>query len=129
MIAYDFDGVLVTDYDHVNTLTDDEFFDIVGHSHPIFEPQGDYVVITARSPERKTETFAVLNKLKNPPSAIYFREDQTCDPGEFKAKVLNSLSNVKVFVESSQTQADTIRKHWQGNVVHFGSHINKSLIF
>lgn len=129
MIAYDFDGVLITDYDQIDSLTDEQFFDVVGHSCPMFQPQGDYIVITARSPERRKSTMNVLNKLDNPPVSIYFREDQDCDPGEYKAGVLNSLPDIEVFVESSKTQANTISSIWQGKVIHFSSQINKSLQF
>lgn len=128
MIAYDFDGVLVTDYSHIEGLSDDEFFEFVGASHPLFEPPGDYVVITARSSDREPQTAAVLMKLSNQPVAVYFREDQSQDPGEYKAQVLRGLPEVKTFVESSQSQAETISKNWTGTVVHFGSWISRNLI-
>lgn len=127
MIAYDFDGVLITDYAHVPHISDEEFFNLTSFSHPIFEPDGEYVVVTARTPKREPATRAVLEKISNQPVTVFFRDDINQDPGLYKAEVLNTLPSVTVFVESSAEQAATIAQHWNGRVIHFGSLISNNL--
>jgi hypothetical protein len=127
MIAYDFDGVLITDYSYVENCTDGDFQKVAKASFPFFEPQGKYVIITARGPDLIDETREILSRIKNQPYAIYFKHDQRLDPAGHKASVLNKLSDVNMFVESSPEQATAIQQLWSGRVLHFGSWIQDNL--
>jgi hypothetical protein len=100
MKAFDFDGVLVPDFDYVD-IDQTQFEQVWLAINPIFEPKHNWIIITGRSDP--TLIWKWCNKhLTNLPKMVYANTNNI-DPAEHKLQTLNKLGLTN-FVESDLTQ-------------------------
>lgn len=108
-IAYDLDGVFIPDCDRVPNLGGlDSFYELTMYMRPIFEPVGDYDIITARNYKYQITTQSWCNKhLTNQPKILYHDcMDET--PSEYKARILNENPNIQLYIESEPSIVDDL---------------------
>lgn len=112
-IAYDLDGVMVPDCDSLPFVAGlDEFYQLMGNVRPIFNPQGTYSIITARSAMHRASTVEWYNRYLNPKPAQLFHEigdDET--PEQYKTRVLNAHPEITIYIESEPSIVDYLRKN------------------
>ena len=101
MKAYDFDGVIVPDFDYVD-IDQVDFESVWLAVNPIFEPQGDWIVITGRTSASLIIKWCKRH-LDNPPTKVY-ANGRDISPVEHKLLTLKELG-ITEFVESDPAQA------------------------
>jgi hypothetical protein len=113
IVAYDLDGVMVPDCDSLPFVAGlDEFYQLMGNVRPIFNPQGDYCIITARSAMYRANTVEWYNKYLSPKPAMLFHEiAENETPEQYKARVLNDYPDITVYIESEPSIVDYLRKN------------------
>lgn len=111
-IAFDLDGVLITDFDHIPNLGGlTEFYRMSVYCRPIFEPAGQYDIITARKPKYKQYTEQWIHcHLENKPD-ILFHDITHHTPEGYKAQVLNSHPEIRTYVESEPSIVEYLKVH------------------
>lgn len=101
MKAYDFDGVIVPDFDYVEV--DQADFERVWLAiNPIFEPKGPWCIITGRHSAGLIIKWCKRH-LTNLPECVYANE-LSLSPAEWKLLKLKELG-ITEFVESDAAQA------------------------
>lgn len=102
-IAYDLDGVLVPDCDHIPFIKSlDDFYGLTMYMKPLFNPQGSYAIITARPAEYRSATWTWCNRhLEELPERL-FHECLDETPGAYKARILKENANIQMYVESDE---------------------------
>ena len=103
-IAYDFDGVLVPDMDHIPFITDQEsFYKLFMYMKPTFYPS-DYYIITARPAEYTylTNEWCKHHLIEQPIDMLHSIELNQ-DPAVYKAQVLNNHPDINVYIESDNS--------------------------
>ena len=112
-IAYDLDGVMVPDCDRLPFVKGlDEFYQLMGHVRPIFNPQGEYSIITARNAEYRDRTVEWYNQYLSPKPVRLFHEIAEGEsPEQYKVRVLNSHPEITIYIESEPYIVDYIRQH------------------
>lgn len=124
-IAFDLDGVLVPDYHHIPDLTQQEFYEQTLYAKPLFQPEYDYDIITARSEEFRDVTEAWLRQMRFPPKNIWMKND-TLKDHEYKVEILANNPEIKVYVESDPLICEYIRAHNRNvRVMHFSDFIQR----
>lgn len=122
-IAFDMDGVFLPDYHHMPGLTEQEFFMQTLFAKPMIDPWYDYIVITGRVERWRNVTERWFNQVQNPPKAIYMRPNTDERAVEFKARILNSMPDIKTYVESDWEICKYLDKHCLDKlrVLHFSA--------
>jgi hypothetical protein len=112
-IAYDLDGVMVPDCDRLPFVKGlDEFYQLMGHVRPIFNPQGSYSIITARAAMYRANTVEWYNTYLSPKPVQLFHEiDEDETPEQYKVRVLNSHPEITIYIESEPYIVDYLRQH------------------
>lgn len=132
-IAFDLDGVLVPDFDQIPSLGGlKEFYSMTMYIRPLFKPQGDYAIITARNSEYRSVTESWCKKYLNPlPKTLFHeKEDLIGNAFAYKQKVLNDNPSIQTYVESDID----IVKYLAENVVtgckiiHFSEYVQTHLL-
>jgi len=104
MIAYDFDGVLIPDFENIPNLGGiKDFYEMTQFIKPNFHPKGDWSIITGRlGIHRKfTESYVDKHFKDNKPRAIHHERDIHTKPHEYKAKVLQDYdAQIILYIES-----------------------------
>lgn len=103
-IAFDLDGVLVPDCDHIPYIDDslEAFYGLTMYMRPIFNPIGDYAIITARPAEYRSITWTWCNKYLFPLPVRLFHERTNETGGGYKANILNANPSIQTYVESDE---------------------------
>ena len=128
-IAFDLDGVFISDCDRIPNLGDvEKFYHLTQFMRPIFRPQGEWSIITARPKRFKSLTVAWVEKYftSNPPVAIY--HDAVLEtPAAYKAKVIIE-HGFTFFVESERSIVDELRLLVPSSctIIHFDQYIAKN---
>ena len=100
MKAFDFDGVLVPDFDYVDI--DQALFEQVWlATKPIFEPKHNWIIITGRTNPSLVWSWCSRH-LTNQPKMVYANINNI-DPAEHKLQTLKKLA-ITNFVESELDQ-------------------------
>ena len=100
MLAFDFDGVFVPDFDYVDI--DQDLFETVWLAiNPQFEPIGDYIIITGRNKADLIWAWC-RRHLSNQPLMVY-ANIMDINPEEHKLQTLTKLALTN-FVESDLAQ-------------------------
>lgn len=125
-IAFDLDGVLVPDCDHIPFVKSlDDFYGLTMYMKPLFSPQGSYAIITARPAEYRSITWTWCNRhLLDLPSRLYHEcVDET--PGAYKARILNSNTDIQTYVESDIGIVEYLRRNVTTGceIIHFDDYI------
>jgi hypothetical protein len=112
MIAFDLDGVLIPDCNHISAVGDlhDFYVRIASNMIPVFVPQGDFCIITARNKRYRLLTRAWVDRYLLLPEDCLFHDCDTQTPSEYKASVLNTMPQVTHFVESDPYIVDKLRE-------------------
>lgn len=127
-IAFDLDGVLVPDCDHIPYINSiDDFYGLTMYMKPLFNPQGSYAIITARPAEHRSTTWTWCNRhLEELPSRLFHEcTDET--PGAYKARILNSNTDIQTYVESDIGIVEYLRRNVTTGceIIHFDDYIAK----
>lgn len=128
MIAFDFDGVLIPDCEHIPFLKGrDDYYRFTKYMKPMFQPNMDYCIITGRpkSYRELTSEWCQLHLKKQP--VILFHENTETATADYKIKVLNANRNIEMFVESSLKNVEKMRPLVECKVFHFSSYFNQVL--
>jgi len=107
IIAYDLDGIFLSDV----TIENGEQLDFRrDYIQPIFQPQGEYVIITGRPAEDRQDTADWIDRnLVVKPKKVYHGNDRIERSACYKAHVLCCLKDeIGVFVESNKEQAEEL---------------------
>ena len=127
MIAYDLDGVLLSDVTHPDLKT---LLSIRARcTCSVFEPEGKYIIITGRPLIDKEDTIAwFINNILNQPEAIYFNPGKIEEAVIHKINTLNELeSEIDCFIESDFEQYALIKEKTLVPVHFFGDVIRKGI--
>lgn len=132
MIAYDFDGVLIPDFNRVPNLGGlDEFYTMTQSVKPIFKPKGTWYIITGRDRSYLTQTASYIDKhFDNPPVALYQdRKRKEQKAWEYKAQILNELPEIQYYIESDPRTVSYLKEHVTTGckVIHFADYLETSL--
>ena len=122
LTAYDIDGVLVPDCDHFPNIGGlSEFYEIAAKMLPIFQPVGDFILITARPKEYSHVTWKWCGDYMDPLPIGLFHGCQKETPHRYKTDVLNANPHIKRYVESDQLIVDYLKLHVTTGceIVHF----------
>lgn len=129
-IAYDLDGVLISDLKWPSDMSLQEFLEM-RRSEPIanFVPKGEYYIITGRNYTDSTYTFDWINDnlSSNLPVGV-FHECEDYRKGEvYKSSVINLL-DIDVFVESCPKQVKYLKENCPNcQVYHFSEYVSEAL--
>ena len=130
MIGYDIDGVLQPDikFDNITELLD--LLEVRAKNWiPLFEPKGDYIMITGRPIEDKAKTNTWIGKyFDNPPNYLFHGNPNIEKGAEYKLKVLKNCPNIKVFIESDIKQVKFLQDNLPDrNIIHYATFIKEKL--
>lgn len=146
MIGYDLDGVLVCDIDISPSSGMDKIFYTRSVMLPLFQPEGDYFILTSRYCADKEDTYKFIEKHFNTKPKFIIHSWGLPDwwekakPGElrkhrgmYKAEELKKLIRtikITAFVESDQSTVELLRREVpEVNIILFKEHIARSLKF
>jgi hypothetical protein len=119
--AFDFDGVFIPDCDKIPTVGDTlEFYELTMYMKPIFEPVGEWYLLTARLAEHEEMTKSwMLKHFKNQPKEIYHSRTNDEAPEAYKLRMVKE-KDIDVFVESDPMVVRHIQRELPDMaVVHF----------
>jgi hypothetical protein len=131
-IAFDLDGVLVPDCDHIPRIASlDEFYALTEYMRPLFAPTGEYAIITARPAEYRSSTWTWCNKYLNPlPVRLFHERTHEGSAGQYKANILNTNTDIQVYVESDPGIVSYLQKNVTTGceVIHFADYLQKQFM-
>jgi hypothetical protein len=130
-IAFDLDGVLIPDFDQLPMIGGlDEFYHMSTYVRPIFAPQGDFSIITARPVEYKNITMQWCEKYLYPLPKEIHHERSSETGGAYKAGVLNKNKEIRIYVESDPDIVAYLKKNVTTGceIVHFAYFLQKELM-
>jgi len=129
-IGFDLDGVFIPDCDRIPNLGDvDKFYELTMFMRPLFQPHGEWSIITGRPARYKSRTVAWAEKyFANKPDEI-FHGAVLESPAEYKAAVIKS-EGFQVYVESDLGIVNELRKMVPPGVTiyHFDAYIAGNLM-
>ena len=128
LIAYDLDGVLIPDCDKFPNIGGlDEFYTMATNIIPIFNPQGEYLIITARPAEFRSVTYSWCVKYLNPMPVRLHHERLTYQStaGKYKADILNSNPDITKYIESDPGIVHYLKNNVTTGceIIHFSSYL------
>ncbi len=125
-IAYDLDGVLVPDCDHIPFVKSlDDFYGLTMYMRPLFNPQRKFAIITARPAEHRSITWTWCNRHLGELPERLFHECLDETPGAYKAKILNENPNIQTYVESDIGIVKYLKQNVSTGceIIHFDDYI------
>lgn len=128
-IAYDLDGVFLSDFIIAGTV-EDMVNQRLSLPRALFVPEGDYDIVTGRPIEDQHLTYAWVDRelSGNPPQTIFHGNTNITRPEEYKAWVIN-FKQYDVFIESDPLQATTLSSLCPNtNIILFPNLITKTLL-
>ena len=116
--AFDFDGVFIPDCDKIPSLGgEDDFYDLTMHMKPMFEPVGEWVLLTARLAKHEEMTKSWLFKhFKNQPKQIFHNRTEDETPIDYKTRILKE-NEIDVFIESDPVICRHLEKECEGKII------------
>lgn len=130
-IAFDLDGVLVPDYHHIPKLTMQDFYEYTLYAKPLFNPNGQFDIVTARKERFRAVTECWIRQLAVQPINIFMLTDDDENPADFKYRICIE-QGYSTYIESDRLIVDAMRKlvndnNKNLNVYHFAEFIENSL--
>jgi hypothetical protein len=128
-VAFDLDGVLVPDCDQMPQLGGlSEFYALAYHMRPLFKPEGQWSIITARNPKYRPQTMAWIdNHFSNKPTRVWHEiVDQNSE--EYKADIINQ-NEITHYIESDPTIVQYLLANTKAKILHFDQFCSNSFIF
>jgi hypothetical protein len=116
--AFDFDGVFIPDCDIIASLGGEEdFYDLTMHMKPMFEPVGEWILLTARLVKHEEKTKSWLFKhFKNQPKQIFHSRTEDETPVDYKTRILKE-NDIDVFIESDPVICRHLEKECEGKII------------
>lgn len=132
MIAFDIDGILVSDTHEFEKDIELNIF-ISGRLEPIFQipKEIEYCLLTSRkyNNENYQNTKKLVNMLKNKPIEIF--QHRSSDEGryEYKTRIMNEHPEITIFFESEMECINYMIDHGidSNRLLHWGTFIQNSL--
>lgn len=128
-IAFDLDGVLIPDCDHFPNVGGlQEFYALTHYMRPLFKPNNEWSIITARPPRYRPLTMDWINKhFDNKPIRVWHEIiDQT--PAEYKADIINQ-NDIEYYIESDIEIVKYLLDNTQAMVIHFDTFCQQQFKF
>ena len=128
-IAFDLDGVFITDCDRIPNLGGpDQFYELTMFMRPLFQPKGEWSIITGRPARYKSQTVAWVEKYFSNMPVDIFHGATTQSPAEYKAAVINA-HGFEVYVESDPTIVAQMKSMVRPGVTvyHFDEYVASGL--
>jgi len=126
LIAFDLDGVFITDFDQIEHLSTSEFNYLRSHTKPLFHPTGEFYIVTSRGPEHMSATTEYCQKFKELPREVFVNV-KDLDPIEFKIQILREHPEITTFVESDANVVMTLKREFSKlNVIYFSEFLELS---
>jgi len=129
-IAFDLDGVLIPDFDKIPSLGGlENFYSMTTYIRPIFKPQGDFIIITARPAEYRPVTWKWCQKYLDPLPTILFHERNQETSGKYKSGILNSNTDISFYIESDSGIVSYLKKNVRSSceIIHFDEYVSKNI--
>jgi hypothetical protein len=128
-VAFDLDGVLVPDCDQMPQLGGlSEFYALAYHMRPLFKPEGQWSIITARNPKYRPQTMAWIdNHFSNKPTRVW-HEIGNEESEEYKATVINQ-NGITHYIESDPKIVQYLLANTKAKIIHFDQFCSNSFLF
>lgn len=129
-IAFDLDGVFIPDLEFINRDLAQILKFRTNNMQHIFEPKGDYYIITGRPESDLKDTINWIERcFANKPLHVYHGNPHFQNAADYKVSVLNEVSNIDIYIESDIIQVEYIRKYLVRDVkvIHFSEFIQSAL--
>ena len=116
MVAYDLDGIFIPDLDYENLYLKYSQKDIISFRismFPIFIPRGEYYIITGRPEAELSTTREWLERYftqADAPVKLFHDNTDWKRSSVYKATVLNSNKDIKIYYESDKMQVKYINQ-------------------
>ncbi len=126
-VAFDLDGVLVPDFDKIPNLGGlDEFYAMTTYINPIFIPNGDYYIITARPAQYRPITWAWCEKYLDPMPKQLFHERNQETSGKYKSTILNENLDISFYIESDPGIVSYLKKNVRSDceIIHLSDYLS-----
>ncbi len=122
MIAFDIDGVLVSDISFDEDI--EKYLERRYCMFPLFIPKGSYYLITGRPSIDKELTQKWIDEnLTNKPIKLFHDNPYFDKYAEYKVKVIKENPDITIYIESSEEEAEFIRKNTSIRVITFNKFI------
>ena len=131
-IAFDLDGVLIPDYNQIPNTSDHEFFMQTLYAKPLFNPDYDFDIVTARVEKWRAITETWLRQLKKYPINVFLKETSLEEsPAEYKYRISKN-QNYKIFIESDFVIVQEMKKLIKNDnldidVIHYDSWVSNNI--
>jgi hypothetical protein len=121
-IAFDLDGVFIPDCDQMPVVGGlQDFLALTVYMRPIFNPKGDWNIITGRPARYRPTTMEWINRhFENKPNMVWHENTLDNEPWIYKAEVINQ-NDIKLFVESDIKTVEYLCANTKAKIVHFDS--------
>jgi hypothetical protein len=122
--AFDLDGVLIPDCDHIPDLGDhNAYLNLTMYMQPVFKPVGEWILLTGRPAQFEHITKSWLLKyFSNQPKMILHQRDQEKENNEqYKLRMINE-HDIDVYIESDKKIVDHLKTNLdvdKKTIVHF----------
>jgi hypothetical protein len=128
-IAYDLDGVFIPDCDQFPNIGGlDDFYALTYYMRPMFKPEGEWSIITARNSKYRFNTMDwVNNHFDNRPSRVW-HEIGDMAPGQYKAEVINQ-NGIEFYIESDPGIVEYLSNNTQAIIIHFDKFCSQNFAF
>jgi hypothetical protein len=116
--AFDFDGIFVPDCDEIPELGDHEkFLELTMYMKPLFEPVGEWILLTARLGKNIEITKSwLLKHFTNQPKQIFHGRTEDESPIDYKTRILKE-NDIDVFIESDPVICRHLEKECEGKII------------
>jgi hypothetical protein len=116
--AFDFDGIFVPDCEEIPDLGDHEkFLELTMYMKPLFEPVGEWILLTARLGKHIDITKSwLLKHFTNQPKEIFHSRTEDESPIDYKTRILKD-NDIDVFVESDPVICRHLEKECEGKII------------
>jgi hypothetical protein len=116
--AFDFDGIFVPDCEEIPDLGDHEkFLELTMHMKPLFEPVGEWILLTARLGKHIEITKSwLLKHFTNQPKEIFHSRTEDESPIDYKTRILKE-NEIDVFIESDPVICRHLEKECEGKII------------
>lgn len=128
-VAFDLDGVLIPDCDRFPNVGGlQEFYALTFYMRPLFKPNNEWSIITARPPAYRPVTMSWIDKhFENKPKRVWHEiVDQS--PAEYKADIINQ-NGIEYYIESDIDIVKYLLDNTKAMVVHFDTFCKQQFKF
>ena len=128
-IAFDLDGVLVPDCNRIPNIGGlDDFYAMTYYMRPLFKPDNEWNIITARDPKYRFNTIDwVNNHFDNKPSRVWHEIGNEL-PGQYKAEVINQ-NGIEFYIESDPDIVEYLSNNTSAIIIHFDKFCRQNFAF